>query len=30
MDIISRGEKIAELLGKVKVINPNLLSEQLN
>mmetsp|Transcript_13169 Transcript_13169/g.22319 ORF Transcript_13169/g.22319 Transcript_13169/m.22319 type:complete len:335 (-) Transcript_13169:615-1619(-) len=28
-DIIARGEKIAELLGQVKAINPNVLSSQL-
>ena len=29
-DIITHGERIAELLGKVKTINPNLLASQLN
>ena len=29
MDIISYGEKIADILGKVKTINTNLLSNQL-
>lgn len=30
MDIITHGEKIADILGKVKTINPNLLASQLN
>lgn len=30
VDIISYGEKIADILGKVKTINPNLLSSQLD
>ena len=30
MDIIVHGEKIADVLGKVKTINPNLLASQLN
>lgn len=30
MDIIVHGEKIADILGKVKTINPNLLANQLN
>ena len=30
MDIIVHGEKIADILGKVKTINPNLLASQLN
>ena len=30
MDIITHGEKIADILGKVKTINPNLLASQLS
>lgn len=30
MDIITHGEKIADILGKVKTINPTLLASQLN
>jgi hypothetical protein len=30
IDIIVHGEKIADILGKVKTINPNLLANQLN
>lgn len=30
MDIITHGEKIADILGRVKTINPNLLASQLN